>query len=340
MSSPEAAEVVAGLGYLLGATPARARAEHELLTAIGLSDSLGDLQSRVTTRVFYGMFLTMVGRTKAAEEPLSVAQAAAERLGSGLWRHRASFGLAEALFFEAKFPAAAAAFAKAAAIASEAEPPVEGFANALCALARARIGQVAEGLELVLGPRGFSLAQRDGLVLQRFASLGVAAELLMRSGRDREALELAERAYALCESDPRADVFFAGIHGYASIASVFLRALAPGVSAIDDRRGIRRRLLQTLRKLRAFAKMYPAAAPCVEILTARHELAQGARRRAKVGFARAAAAAATLDQPYYEFVARRWLADLERGQKSVQAGRRAAALATRFDLQFSVEAGG
>jgi tetratricopeptide (TPR) repeat protein len=338
--SPESAEVIAGLGYLLGATPARARGEQELQTAIRISDSLGDLQSKVTTRVFYGMFLTMVGRTRAAEEPLSVAQTAAERLGSGLWRHRASFGLGEALFFEAKFPEAADAFAKAAAIASEAEPPVEGFANALCALARARIGRLDEALELVLGPRGFALAQRDGLILQRFASLGVAAELLLRSGQEREALKMAERAFALCESDPRADVFFAGIHGYAGITAVFLRALHPGSRMAADRKLIGKRLGLTLRRLRAFARMYPAAAPCVDTLVARRELATGAARDARAGFARASSAAATLDQPYFEFVARRWLAECEGGERGVPAARRASALATRFDLHFSVEAGG
>lgn len=339
VDSPESAEIVAGLGYLLGATPARARAEHELRAAIGISDALGDLQSRVTTRVFYGMFLTMVGRTHAAEAPLLVAQEAAERLGSGLWRHRASFGLGEALFFEAKLESAADAFSRAAAIASDAEPPVEGFANSLAALARARLGHLEAALSLVMGPRGFTLTQRDGLILQRFTSLGVAAELLLRAGRTREALELAERAFALCESDPRADVFFAGIHGYAGIAAVFLRALASG-STSTPAATLRRRLSVTLRRLRAFARMYPAGSPCVAIFDARSDLARGATRKARAGFARARRAAVALDQPYFELVAQRWRAEVERGERRAEALRRADALSARFGLRFSDDAGG
>lgn len=337
----EAAEVIAGFGYLLGATPARRRGERELGTAVDMADAIGDLQGRVSTRVFRGMFLTMVGRTKEAEEPLLAAQDIAERLGSGLWRHRACFGLGEALFFEAKFPEAAIAFAKAASIAAEAEPPVEGFANSLCALAWARSGRLEQACALIMGPRGHCLTAHDGLLLQRFASLGIAAEILLRSGREAEAMSVAEQAFALCERDPRADVFFAGLHGYAGILFTFLHALASNPARTDvATRKLEKRLGVTLRRVRSFARMYPAAGPCVQLLAARHELALGKLRRATASFQCSLELSLKLEQPYFEFLANCWLAH---GAVSEQRDSRLAQadiLARRFTLVFDQDLGG
>ncbi|HEY8944512.1 MAG TPA: AAA family ATPase, partial [Polyangiaceae bacterium] len=95
LQSPEAAEVVAGFGYMLASTPMRRYSEPTLLHGVELADGTGDLKARTSTRVLLGMYYTMSGSAERALQPLAAAQSFAARLGSGLWRHRTSFAHGE-----------------------------------------------------------------------------------------------------------------------------------------------------------------------------------------------------------------------------------------------------
>ncbi len=299
--TPEAAETVAGLGYLLSSTPARALAEAQIMRGLRSADQTGDLQARTATRVLLGMHYTASGLTSRAGEPLRVAQGFAERLGSGLWRHRAWFGLGEALLSSGQLEEARDAFAKAAEIAALAEPPVEGFANCMRAITVARLGHSDEALALALGARGLTLVAGNCLVLQRFASLGIAAELLLAAGRSGEALELAREALELSRTRPDVNVFFAALYGHAGAALVCLELLEAGDSHFA------RASRTAVGRLAAFAGMYPAAGPTRELLRGALSLRRGRPNRARKAWRKAAALAADTQQPFERRLALEWL---------------------------------
>ena len=310
-TTAEASETISGFGYLLASTPARRFSEGELLRAVRLGDAANDLQARTSARVLLGMYYTMVGRTLEARAPLQVAQEFADRLGSGLWRHRACFGLGEALLFAGDLAGSQLAFANAARIASDAEPPVEGFANCMRALAAARKGELESAFEIVEGETGVRLVEGPCLLLQRFVSLGIHAELLFRSGRSARALAVADRALSLSESSAAANVFFAALQGHAGIAAVFLSLLEDGTE-LDRSSGWNRRRLEARAKVAigqvgAFARMYPAARAHALILSGRYSRLQGKLARATVSWERAERLAQADQQPYQRVQALHWL---------------------------------
>jgi tetratricopeptide (TPR) repeat protein len=246
------------------------------------------------------MHYTASGLTPKAGEPLRVAQSFAERLGSGLWRHRAWFGLGEALLSTGKLDEARDAFEKAAEIAALAEPPVEGFANCMRALTLSRAGRLDEALDIALGPRGLSLVAGNCLVLQRFTSLGITAELLLAVGERGQALTLAEEALALSRTRPDVNVFFAALFGHTGCALVFL-------SLREDDPRHAKAARAALRRLRSFAGMYPAAGPSCELLWGVHANARGASRRATRSWQQAARLAQAYQQPFERLLALEWL---------------------------------
>lgn len=307
--SPEAAETVAGLGYLLASTPARRYAQGMILEGIHAADASDDLQARTSTRVLLGMCHTLSGQTALAEAPLGVAQQLAERLGSGLWRHRAWFGLGEALLWGGKLEPAAQAFQRAAEIAALAEPPVEGFANCMAALTLARGGQLRQARELALGKRGLSLVTGNCLVLQRFTSLGIAAELSLAAGDDARATTLAQEALELARARPDVNVFLAGLHGHTGATLALLTSLERTSSTDAARRaGLDKQVARALSGLKSFAQMFPAAKASYELLHGRWLASRGARRRAERSFRSALRLASESGQPFEQALALQWSA--------------------------------
>jgi class 3 adenylate cyclase/tetratricopeptide (TPR) repeat protein len=299
--TPEAAETVAGLGYLLSSTPARGLSEAQILRGLAAADKTGDLQARTSTRVLLGMHYTASGLTPRAGEPLRIAQGLAERLGSGLWRHRAWFGLGEALLSSGQLAEASDAFDKAAEIAALAEPPVEGFANCMRALTISRLGRLDEALAIALGPRGLSLVAGNCLVLQRFTSLGITAELSLAAGRRQQALGLAQEALALSATRPDVNVFFAALFGHTGCSLVYL-------AMVEAEPELTKPCRAALGRLGAFSRMYPAAAPSAALLTGAHARARGQHEKARRAWQRAAALAQAHQQPFEQVVALEWLA--------------------------------
>lgn len=323
--APEAAETVCALGYLLASTPARRYSRGQILQGLQAADESGDLQARAATRVLLGMYHTLNGQSEAAVEPLLTARTLAERLGSGLWRHRAWFGLGEALLCAGNVEPAAEAFERAAEIAALAEPPVEGFANCMSALTRSRSGQLERAAEIVHGPRGLKLVAGNCLVLQRFTSLGIAAELSLAVGRLDAALALAEEAFELSRARRDVNVFFAALHGHTGTVLAFLGLLERTPAEDRKQRGLlRSRAAASLGRLRSFAAMYPAAWPAHELLRGRYLAALGARGRALRCFRRTLKLARASKLPFEHALALHWagmLSDEHESRDFLEASR-------------------
>jgi tetratricopeptide (TPR) repeat protein len=308
-SSPLSAEAVARLGYLVGLTPFRSLGERELLRGVELAESSGELQARASSRVMLGMHYTLVGRLAIAAQHLEKAQDPANKLGGGLWRHRARFMLGEAMLCMGRFERARDAFAEAAQLSVGAERPVVGLSTCMGALAIARLGRFEEALALIDGPMGLPLIGPDrSLPLQRFASLGIKAEILGHMGRLSEAEEIArgsEVRLLVGEGKGMAcSVFFAGLHGYAGILSIYLQLR---LRSRDTKRSPPRALVdETLRaqkRLYEFAKLYPAARPRLELLTGRLHILDGRERRGRASLRRCLVIATQMNMPYEQALA-------------------------------------
>ena len=312
VDAPKAAEIISGLGYMLATTPLRKHAPLHLGRALSLAESTGDLQARTSTSVLLGMYLVLSGQTARAADPLRAGVALANSLGSGLWRHRAHFALAEWLLFAGQLEAAQCEFEQAASIAAAAEPPVEGFANCMAALAVMRRGEFERALQIVSGQRGLHLLEAECLVLQRFTSLGISAEVAFRCERVSEALALADRALELSRTRRDVDVFLAAVHGHAGTAFVFAGALdrLRGGSPIPgwNQRGLLSKLKQACARLSAFGRLYPAARACAEHLQGRYYALCGRSRAARSSWVRAVALAGAAEQPYEQVLSQRALA--------------------------------
>jgi tetratricopeptide (TPR) repeat protein len=317
VDAPEAAEIISGLGYMLATTPGRRHAHKHLVHALALAETTADLQACTSTSVLLGMYFVLDGQTSRAEEPLRAAVALANRLGSGLWRHRAHFALAEWLLFAGRLEAAALAFEEAANVAAAAEPPVQGFANCMAALALMRRGELERAYRVVTGETGLELLEAECLVLQRFTSLGISAEIALRCGHVAEALTLADRALELSRTRRDVNVFFAALHGHAGTVFVFAGCLerlsaAPGTSLAGwDSRTLRRKLKQALARLAAFGGMYPGARACVEQWRARYDALRSRTRAARTSWSRAVRLASAAEQPYEQIRSLRALAAYE-----------------------------
>jgi tetratricopeptide (TPR) repeat protein len=317
----EAAEAIADVGYMLATTPARASALVLLRRGVALADQTGDLEARISTRVLMGMALTCAGRATEAALPLNSAGELALRLGSGLWCHRAAFMRAESLLFKGDLGEAALGFEAAARLAAAAEPPVEGLSNCLKALALARAGSIQEGARLAAGERGAVLTLGDCMLLQRFTSYGVCAELLARAERLPQGLEAAEIALQLGQAEQHVSVFLAGLHGHAGVVACLLIALERfrGGAASDAKATLlERRLHAAAQRLRRFSRLYVAAAPRVGLLLGHIEAQRGRPTIARHIWAKAAAASRRSGQSYELSLTQKALED-RNGKPNVSA---------------------
>lgn len=309
----ESSEALADLGYMLGSTPARRYALALLQRGRDLADRTADLEARTSTRVLLGMHLTAAGRCLEADVPLGEAQTLAERLGSGLWRHRTCFARAEALLFAGRLPEAAEQFARAAELASAAEPPVEGFAHCMQALAVAAQGQLEAALTLCAGQRGAPLTRGPCLPLQRFASHGICAGLLAQAGRLPEALENALLAGELAQAENEVSVFLAGLHGHAGLVAFWLAAQQAALRgkplAGAELQRSSQELAAALRRLTRFARLYRAAAPTLERLRGDVQARAGRGHLARRRYERSAQSARAMGQNHALELARRALAE-------------------------------
>jgi class 3 adenylate cyclase/tetratricopeptide (TPR) repeat protein len=320
LSSSLAAEAVAQLGYVFALTAFRFRAEAELLRSVELALGSEDLQAIASSRVLLGMYYTLDGRAADAVRHLEEAQQPAERLGGGLWRHRARFALGETLLCLGRFSDARAAFAQAAALSIGAEPPVVGLAMCMSALAVARLGCYGDALALIDGPTGLPLIGGKFLPLQRFTSLGIKAEVLVRLGRADEATEVAREAWSLAERGQDCDVFFVGLHGYAGVLEAHLEQWLRMRPTTGDRAARRPAEFDDLAaayvRLTRFARLYPAARPRAALFKGRLLIADGRPEAARPILRRALKSANRMGMPYERALAHLWLSEVENAVES------------------------
>jgi hypothetical protein len=187
----------------------------------------------------------------------------------------------------------------------------------MAALAMMRRGELERAYDIVTGERGLPLLEAECLVLQRFTSLGISAEIAFRRGKVAEALKLADRALELSRTRRDVDVFFAAVHGHAGTVLVFAGCLerlsaAPSSEIAGwDRRTLTRKLKQAVARLIAFAGMYPGARACAEHLRARYSALRGRSLAARASWSRAAQLASGAEQPYEQIQSLRALAAYE-----------------------------
>jgi tetratricopeptide (TPR) repeat protein len=336
LSTSLAAEAVSRLGYVLAVTPLRFLAERELLQSVELAKASGDMQAVASSRVLLGMYYTLDGRAAKAIRPLQEAQAPAERLGAGLWRHRTRFMLGETLLCLGRFDEARTAFARAADLSIGAERPVVGLSTAMGALALTRLGGLDEALALIDGRHGLPLIEDSYLPLQRFTSLGIKVEILTLLGRPDEAAAIAREAQALAAHGQDCDVFFAALHGHAGVAQWNLALLDRALTRPRSRRGEVRALseaaLAACRRIRRFARMYPAARPRADLLASHWLVLVGQRRKARSLLERALSDSTRMEMPFEQALAHGWLSSLESASASTRHLQRMRALCGEFSM--------
>jgi tetratricopeptide (TPR) repeat protein len=297
---------------VVGLTPLRFMAEAELIRAVELAEKSGELQARVSSRVFLGMHYTLVGRLPDSVRHLEIAQEPANKLGGGLWRHRARFMLGEALLCLGHFEEARDAFEEAAQLSVGAERPVVGLSTCMRALAIARLGRFEEALALIDGPMGLPIIDPNRcLPLQRFTSLGIKAEILGHMGRLSEAEEIVRgeaRALSDAGGGYACSVFFAGLHGYAGVLSVYLNLRSRmGDSKVRSAQTLSEEAWRAQKRLQAFSRIYPAARPRLDLLTGSLHVLDGRARPARGALRRSLETASTMKMPYEQALAHYWL---------------------------------
>ena len=329
LPSGDAAYAIGGTGYLLGMTALRRLGAAEVERAVALADESGDLKAQASTRVTLGMYYTIMGEPARALPQLEAAQAPAERLGAGLWKHRSRFQLAEPLFMLGRYREASAVFREAAALSMGAEPPITGLATCLSALADVRTGDAAGALALIDGPHGLPLFSGNYLPLQRFTAVGARIDALVRLGRLDEAVGVAAAAEEMA-ADPAVDVFFAGLHGHAAVAEAYLAAWqqAGGAGPLTD--SARR----SCTRMRQFAKFYPAARPRADLLEGWRQLIAGRRAAAFRRLTRAVSLARRMQSPWETVCARRLLGRLTRGEQRRSHLEQALQLSQHHGLEY------
>ena len=221
-ASAEAAFARAMLGYLLALTGLRGVAERDLRAAVRMADDAGQLLQQVSTKMYLGMTLSMLGRPREAMPFLSKADELVSQLGAGLWKHRGKYMLAEPHLMLGRLDDAADLFADCATISMSVEPPITGFANAMRALCWIRKGQVDEGIDLIHGPTGICLVRDNPIGLQLYNTLGSLAEGHLWRSEWRQAMQAAQEAVTIPERGPDANSFFTGYNGHAAVTRVFL----------------------------------------------------------------------------------------------------------------------
>jgi hypothetical protein len=242
-------------------------AERDLRRAVAMADDAGQLLQRVSTNMYLGMTLSLLGRPREGIPYLETADDLVSRLGAGMWKHRGKYMLAEPNLMIGELDRAAELFAACARISMSVEPPITGFANAMRALCMIRQGHAADGIALVHSPGGIRLVRDNPIGLQLYNTLGALIEGYLWTGEWRSALAAAREGVAIPERGGDANAFFTGYNGHAAVARLFLTLLewhergVPGSFALPSRKELWSLTRRALRNFRKGAKVFPGARP-------------------------------------------------------------------------------
>lgn len=314
---PSAARAIAqaSMGFILIVVGMREVGVRDMTAAVRMADELGDRPTQISTKVILGLGLSSLGRNREALPPLHHAQRLAERVGSGLWRHRALFQSGEPHYQLGELDVATDLFERCVAVARKVEPPVAGLSRAMqaaCALRAGRSPDVA--LELLGRPDGLAFAE-PGPTMMALVALGVNAWALTLAGRHAEALLSARKCLALVRKGDDAFAFARAMDGHAHAAvaltrlSELRRAEAPGTTALPPSSELERDAAQAAAGLGRLAKRWPSAQPLSLLISAYQLRLRGKTSQATAALARAAASAEAMSQPWEHALA---LSALER----------------------------
>ncbi|MEI9942466.1 MAG: adenylate/guanylate cyclase domain-containing protein [Pseudomonadota bacterium] len=298
--SPEAAFARSMIGYLLSVAGLRKAGERDLLAAVAMAESEGQLLQICSTNMYLGMTYSLLGQPRAAVPYLTRADQIATELGAGLWRHRGKFMLAEPHFMRGDYARAAELWEQSAAIAAGAEPPITGFAHAMKALCLLRRGDVLVALALVEGPEGICLVRNNPNGLQLLTCLAALARGRATERRYDEALTLIDEAIQVAT---RADVYnffvcHAGLSVLAETVADLLRARKRGANIARSAKQLQRNLDALVGNLARATRTFPGAVPHYRLAKGRAALERGQARRARRHFAAAVESAIATEQPY------------------------------------------
>ncbi len=302
--SAESSFARAMMGYLLVMAGLHRIAERDLRSAVAMADASGQLLQRVSTNMYLGMSLSLLGRPLEGIPYLQTADDLVGRLGAGLWKHRGKYMLAEPHLMVGNLDVAADLFGASATLSTSVEPPITGFANAMRALCRIRQGRVDEGIALVHGSTGIRLVRDNPIGLQLYNSLGALIEGYLWTGEWRLALEAAREGVAIPERGGDANSFFTGYNGHAAVARLFLTLLewrqqrVAGAEALpgdDELWSLARRALKNFGK---GAKVFPGARSPLLVLEGIAFALQGKRKKAADAWERCRTIASASSMPY------------------------------------------
>jgi len=298
--SPEAAFARSMIGYLLSVAGLRRAGEQDLLAAVAMAESEGQLLQICSTNMYLGMTHSLLGEPSAGIPYLARADLIATELGAGLWRHRGKFMLGEPHFMRGVYDRAAELWQECATISLSVEPPVAGMAHAAKALCLLRRGQTEAALQLVEGPEGIRLVRANPNGLQLLMCLAAIARGKTNQRRYGEALAALDEAV---EVGNRADVYnfficHAALSVLAETAADLLATSKRGAPIGRSSLQLQNHLEALIAGLSRATRTFPGAIPHHRLAKGRAALERGQVRRARRLLASAIESATASEQPY------------------------------------------
>lgn len=325
---PSSARAIAqgSMGFILVVLGMHDAGLRDAEAAVAVADALGDAPAQISAKVILGLSLSSLGRNQEALVPLAHARALADRVGSGLWRHRAYFQSGEPHYQLGELDTAYDLFERCVAVARKVEPPVAGLSRAMQAACRLRQGaSVEDALALLGAPDGLAVAA-PGPTMMSLVAQGVNAWALLLAERHAEALVSARACLALVTKQSDDAIAFArAMDGHAHAALVLTRlfelrrADAPGTAALPSPEELERDAVRAFAGLARLARRWPAARPIASLIEAYQLRLRGKRAASEAALARAAESAQRMSQPWERAIALRALAR-EHGRASTALG--------------------
>jgi tetratricopeptide (TPR) repeat protein len=282
----------------------------DMIAAAEMADALGDRPTQISTKVILGLGLSSLGRNREALAPLAEARALAERVGSGLWRHRAWFQSGEPHYQLGELAVAEELFDRCVDVARKVEPPVAGMSRAMQAACRLRAGgSPDEALALLARPDGLVFAE-PGPTMMALVGLGVHAWALLLAERYDEALVSARKCLALVAKQSDDAIAFArAMDGHAHAALVLTRLwelrrdAAAGTGTLPSPEQLARESAQAAAGLARLARRWPAARPISSLVEAQRQRVAGKKTAACRALEEAARTGAAMSQAWEHAVA-------------------------------------
>lgn len=281
----------------------------DLEGAVAMAEAQGEFLPILSNKVILGISLSLLGRMEEALPYLHAAAKMAEGAGSGLWRHRAKFQLAEAYLMLGRYREAAHWFARGVPTALSIEAPASGFGTAEVGLCELRLGKDPLAiLEQLDGPLGMPLLEK-GAALLRYVALGARMQVLLAAERFDEAYAVAAEGLKLAAAGNDTYSYARGMDGHVGTALVLLRLWErrkgepAGMPGVPGEQTLASEATQAILHLKKCAGIFPCARPAWLITRGIAARLQGKLTRAEVLLGEATVRAGQLHETWEEALA-------------------------------------